>query len=235
MPMASQSTLLAYSGCKFSLKKSGLQEACKQRLFLKSVIIYSIQRPFGNPLATVKNRGSSVSERVFNLLVTSLSTERMQTFLSEAGGNKSLAAALYFWNCDLSESLQTPVHFLEVVLRNAFHQRLKNHFGDAWYDNPAVGLTATLQDILSKAKDGLTGYPKELSPPGVISSVTLGFWQYLLANRYETRLWRPILHSAFPHAPLPLRRCTIYDRLERIRLIRNRIAHHEPIFNEILL
>ena len=44
---------------------------------------------------------------------------------------------------------------------------------------------------------------------------------------YETRLWAPALHRAFPHYRGPRR--SVHQRLVTMRLFRNRIAHHEPI------
>lgn len=46
------------------------------------------------------------------------------------------------------------------------------------------------------------------------------------------RLWRPVLHKAFPHAKLP--RKDVHNPLDQLRLLRNRIAHHEPIFQRPL-
>jgi len=46
-------------------------------------------------------------------------------------------------------------------------------------------------------------------------------------QRFHSTLWLPSLHKAFPHATAP--RSIIHLRLEVIRRLRNRIAHHEPI------
>jgi hypothetical protein len=46
------------------------------------------------------------------------------------------------------------------------------------------------------------------------------------------RLWRPILHHAFPQAKLP--RKDVHHPLDQLRLLRNRIAHHEPILTRPL-
>ncbi len=56
-----------------------------------------------------------------------------------------------------------------------------------------------------------------------------GFWVNLLAsgNDYETRLWRPALHQAFPG--YEGRRGPLHRDLYHVRLLRNRIAHYEPI------
>lgn len=44
---------------------------------------------------------------------------------------------------------------------------------------------------------------------------------------YEVRLWRPVLHRAFPGYVGP--RGPLYTDVNSVRLLRNRIAHHEPI------
>lgn len=46
---------------------------------------------------------------------------------------------------------------------------------------------------------------------------------------YEMTLWRPALRHAFPNAPSPNRK-KIHRPFEYMRLLRNRIAHHEPIY-----
>lgn len=48
---------------------------------------------------------------------------------------------LYHWNSALSEALHGTLQSLEITLRNAVNDRLRVSFGDAWYDNPAAGLT----------------------------------------------------------------------------------------------
>ena len=42
-------------------------------------------------------------------------------------------------------------------------------------------------------------------------------------------LWRPALRRVFPHRT-PLTRIQAYQPLNALRKLRNRIAHHEPIF-----
>jgi hypothetical protein len=44
-------------------------------------------------------------------------------------------------------------------------------------------------------------------------------------------LWRKALHRCFPHAPKPPKRSAINSTLTPIRMLRNRIAHQEPILS----
>lgn len=45
-------------------------------------------------------------------------------------------------------------------------------------------------------------------------------------------LWRPALYKAFPNARM--KRTRVHQPLDYLRTFRNRIAHHEPIFNRHL-
>ena len=51
---------------------------------------------------------------------------------------------------------------------------------------------------------------------------------------FEATLWRPALRGAFPHC-MDLSRRQAYKPLNDLRRLRNRIAHHEPIFERRLL
>ncbi|WP_299537036.1 hypothetical protein [uncultured Herbaspirillum sp.] len=65
-----------------------------------------------------------------------------------------------------------------------------------------------------------------------------GFWQRMFAARHDGRLWNPHLRRVFPHLDahrsVAQHRKAIHDALETIRQLRNRIAHHEPIFHRAL-
>jgi hypothetical protein len=79
-------------------------------------------------------------------------------------------------------------------------------------------------DMVGNAKEKLQ---PAASPGKVIAELTFGFWPSTVTKRFHTKLWVPSLHKAFPHARVP--RKIIHLRLETIRHLRNRIAHHEPI------
>ena len=70
-----------------------------------------------------------------------------------------------------------------------------------------------------------------------MAELRLGFWTALMSSRYEKTLWVPYLHKCFPHAKgkrldgkvVTADRKAISEELEKIRVLRNRIAHHESI------
>lgn len=60
----------------------------------------------------------------------------------------------------------------------------------------------------------------------------------LFTSRFDAALWDEQLLRVFPNAPdgaaVPELRERVFGDLEKIRKLRNRIAHHEPIFNRQL-
>lgn len=70
------------------------------------------------------------------------------------------------------------------------------------------------------------------TPGHVIAELHFGFWVGLFANNYHSALWVNRLESAFPNYSGT--RKDLHVDLERLRKLRNRIAHHEPIYRREL-
>jgi hypothetical protein len=72
----------------------------------------------------------------------------------------------------------------------------------------------------------------------VIPELKFVFWQKMFTQRYDVRLWdvhlRRVLPNLDPVKTIAHLRQEIYTDLEDVRLLRNRIAHHEPIFKRKL-
>ena len=73
----------------------------------------------------------------------------------------------------------------------------------------------------------------------VVAARSYGFWSSLVGPggscQYETQFWQPALVKAFPNNQVVAsRRAAMSRNLESVRLFRNRIAHHEPIFRRHL-
>jgi hypothetical protein len=72
----------------------------------------------------------------------------------------------------------------------------------------------------------------------VIPELKFVFWEQMFTKRHDLRLWNAHIKSIFPeHLPsMTVRdlRKRIYSDLDAIRKLRNRIAHHEPIFKRNL-
>ena len=66
----------------------------------------------------------------------------------------------------------------------------------------------------------------------VISQTTLSLWKRLYSGEYEGTLWKPCLKKLFPDKSI--KRSEISTNLEIIYAIRNRVAHHEPVYGKRL-
>jgi hypothetical protein len=62
----------------------------------------------------------------------------------------------------------------------------------------------------------------------VVTQLTIHFWKRLFSSHYEKTLWKTSLRKLFPNKNLS--RSTVATELEVIYQIRNRLAHHEPIY-----
>jgi len=159
-------------------------------------------------------------------IVRAISHERLKRYLAATGNDLARAVALYEHNVALSEAVFGLLHVLEVAIRNGMHQVLTAQYGTPrWFQSATVPLTQYGQDKVTAAVHDAGG--PSASPGKVVAELTFGFWSNLAARGYHWTLWQPCLHRAFPAARLS--RPIVHSRLESIRTLRNRIAHHEPV------
>jgi hypothetical protein len=164
-----------------------------------------------------------------------LSAPRFGRYVNVAGSAEH-AADLYAWNGRLSGAVHEELGMLEVVLRNALDRQLAKYHqvtlhGDGrWYADPRMPWqSARMADQIDRARAQATGNWRFAELQGkVIAELTFGFWRYVLAAPYQSTLWAPALRHAFPHLH-PARRATVYQVVDRLNSVRNRVAHHEPI------
>ncbi|MCH4991750.1 hypothetical protein I1A40_06805 [Pectobacterium brasiliense] len=162
------------------------------------------------------------------------------------GGTASLlqtekALRLYMWNAQISAAFFVRLHVCEVLTRNAISEVIETVYGDRW---PwSIGFERSLPIPIHgyKPKDDLiSGRRNQPTTGKVIPELKFVFWQKMLTGRFDTRLWNNHILTAFPHAvaqglSAAQLRQNLYNDLETVRKLRNRIAHHEPIINRNLL
>lgn len=160
------------------------------------------------------------------------SGERMGRYLAWAGQCSERASSLYAINLQLSESLYVPLQTLEIVLRNRVHQVLAATHGPFWFDagTALLGISRQHDQVKSAAAD-LRRQGRAITPGGIISHLTFGFWTMMFNKEHEV-LWQQTLHRISTDAGRHgLRRKQFSTPLVQIRHLRNRIAHHEPILH----
>jgi hypothetical protein len=147
--------------------------------------------------------------------------------------------ARHLWNLTLAEALYPSLNTFEISLRNSIHETLVAATGAAdWYvagRQSAFVLAEREQEwvngAIRAATTRLLRSGKSLTHGHIVAELSFGFWVTLFDRRYDVQL-RPYLASMFPCLRAHDRtRKHIARRLEKIRLLRNRIFHHEPIWS----
>lgn len=166
------------------------------------------------------------------LLKQAISHERLEGYSSrkEMMGQESVYAH-YAWNMALSESLYPSMQGIEIALRNSLHTAASQRFGsEKWFDDQLL-VHERDRGFVSSAKEILVKSGKPVEPSRVIAELSFGFWTSLFDVRYEQRLWPWLLKPVFPYMPRTMRtRAELSRRLNKIRIMRNRVFHHEPIW-----
>lgn len=174
-----------------------------------------LQQPLTDP---------SVSE-----LFRVLDKGRLMPFVTACKGDRHTALRLYSWNIAVSAAFWGSFNVFEVAVRNAIHTALSATAGsERWWDSDLPFHTLEKQRVKGAFAVAKKSKGDSVTPGHVIAELNLGFWTGLLSNKYHQRLWVPTLNRAFPH--LEGTRRELHRKQESLRKLRNRIAHHEPIF-----
>ena len=160
-----------------------------------------------------------------------LSNPRFNVYLSQTENDFGKAYLLYKANIELSEAFYPVLSVLEICLRNAINEQLKEHFNDSyWFKNH---LPPEFRPFVLEAEQKITSQHKTVTADKIIAELNFGFWNRLFNRHYTGLLWKP-LRLIFKNTPKHLRqRDTIADYLFRVRKLRNRVYHYEPIFRNL--
>lgn len=184
-------------------------------------LVYVLSMPSANPLNDAEVQAT-------------LSAPRMSTYLAEAQGDARRALALYGWNARISSALMLPTHFVEVATRNAVSDALTNVYGPGWPWNSAFRGSLPSPSRGYNPRRNLEAECQRQPTEGkIIAELKFVFWQNMFTTRHDGRVWNNEVMVRFPNSnePTPATlRSRIYHDLEVIRRLRNRLAHHEPIF-----
>lgn len=165
-----------------------------------------------------------------------LSQARFGRYLQAAGQDVNQALKLYQWNLELSGELLKVMHACEIGLRNAVAEAIAAIHGENW---PWVqGFRVSLQDPkrgYSPRKDLAKVAEREPTTGKVIAELRFAFWERMLNASHHNRIWKTQLPLVFPHMDFSSGANVARDQLRQqvfvVRDLRNRIAHHEPIFD----
>jgi hypothetical protein len=175
-----------------------------------------------------------LTARQIKAITGALSSVRMGTYQAATGFSATATPLdIYIWNALISGAFFSTLHICEVVLRNGISGALERKYGSAWPWNSGfeqtlgTGMKIELRRARAKAPMGATGK--------VIAELKFMFWCQMFTARQDNHVWRKNLRVEFPYMSTLLSekeaREHLYKQMDRVRLFRNRIAHHEPIFH----
>ena len=160
-----------------------------------------------------------------------ISPSRLTAFLAESHGDLTHALELYAWNMKLSASFMPLLSSAEIALRNLIVAQVVGTYGSTWWNHSQ--LLALLgkkgKGIVKRAENKILERGHAVVSDRITAELTFGFWKNMLLPKYATPLWSQ-LTTSFPHFPAGKTQADLYTACERVCDLRNRISHHEPIF-----
>lgn len=146
---------------------------------------------------------------------------------------------LYRYNLRVSQEIFTIISCFEVALRNRIDNQLKVGLGADWLRDSVLpnGIftgkkTLRMYDAINKEYQSLCSQ-NDYSHTNLLSKLSFGTWKSMFGDTQYLATGQCLL-SIFPNKPKssPAQSFNsryVYNELDNINNIRNRIAHHEPI------
>lgn len=171
-----------------------------------------------------------------------LSGERFDVYLAATTSRRE-ALDLYEWNAEASAAAFRDLSSIEIAIRNAYNHAIEGAWTgqDHWTDHPATMFPPVYRtrgrgvrvDINGKSREILVAARSKVgasAPPGkVVAELSFGFWRYLSTRGHEKTMWLPYLRHAFPAGTDRGR--DVDQPIQALHHLRNRVAHHEPLFS----
>lgn len=176
----------------------------------------------------------------YNDFEKALSKPRIGRFLIAAEQDKEKALRLYLQNIELSKTLFGLLSVFEVTIRNYIDKHYREKFADSeWLKNQCgqggmfshpsfikYGFEPRTKILTTIAKLG-----NKYTHDRLVAELSFGFWNYMFAP-IQFLIGGQSLHKIYENRPKGTNQKLIFNQLDEIRSLRNRIAHHEPlIFN----
>jgi hypothetical protein len=176
-------------------------------------------------------------ERItFELLNLIFSKARISPYQAK-GDSAAQVLAKYHRNILLSEAMLPTLHYLEICLRNRIDQVLKEYYSSNWLiDTPKKLMISDLdiKKILDIAEKVRRENNREPVHDDIVAQMTFGFWCSFFFRKYDPIIWqrKNAIKTVFPNlARINRTRSYIEGKIIKIKEVRNRIAHHEPVWN----
>lgn len=180
-------------------------------------------------------------------LERALSAQRLRAYSLPADRDETDGVARYLWNVALVCAIQPVLQALEVTFRNEISRvagkltagrRFSYDRIPSWLDARPTMLLDHEARKVENAKKQLGTDARSQTEGHLVAKLDFGFWVALCRETYADwrgdgpRLWPRALDLAFRMRPGSVRtQRDVHQRFDLIRQYRNRVAHHEPIWD----
>lgn len=169
-----------------------------------------------------------------------LSQPRFATYLAEKQNDVLEGLRLYHWNALVSSSFLFPLHIFEICIRNAASNAIESYYNSPnwpWVNAFETSLPEAGPNQFNPRRELQRARDRHPTTGKVVADIRFAFWVSLFTRRHQGRLWNNYYRREFPNAAALSSgdgRKRIFEIADSTRELRNRIAHHEPIFRRDL-
>lgn len=174
---------------------------------------------------------SGLSDTEVAEIIDTIGRERLTYYLEKTASDRE-ALSLYQVNGELSKHIHEVIGGFEIALRNLVAKSLATYLHrEDWYCcrkfmmNLAEERRANVREVRKRLK--IDNRPER--PGRIIAGLTFHFWVSMHEKKYRDIIWTPHLHRIWPSGENIK---IVHKDLIKVRDLRNRIAHHEPIIAE---
>ena len=172
-----------------------------------------------------------MNKNFYSAIENAFTSSRLSVYKQD-GADDTTCLARYLYNIDVCKSLYSSLNIFEVTFRNSIDKVLCSIAGaDNWYD--ILTLDSTSMKNINDAKHKVQKKGKIVTHDRIVSELTFGFWTSLLTPRYSQAAFQSkIIKNCFKKVP-PAQRNIKYlqTRFDKVRVLRNRVSHHERIIH----
>lgn len=198
-----------------------------------TLLLRYIKSFFNNILGRNRDRMPFTHDEL-HALPDIFSAPRFATYLAAKNGHRVEALELYQWNLDVSCAFFAPLQVCEVSIRNAIAEAIELTYGPNWPYEQSFEIALPNPPRSYSPRANLLQHRNEPTTGKVIAELKFVFWERMFTRRHDSTIWNHHLRTVLPHVDpnktVQELRKDAYDTLNAIRDLRNRIAHHEPIF-----
>jgi hypothetical protein len=161
----------------------------------------------------------------------------MQKYLMACKEDVRKASSLYKANIRLSQKLYVVIGIFEITLRNCIDNHFLRSKGPEWLANSVAEMHGYLnypgcEKSYHSVQEGIHQLNINYTHNCLLTSMSFGFWTHQFSRKEYAASGNTLL-DIFINRPKGINQKVTLDNLRKINILRNRIAHYEPIcFNE---